>query len=239
MATFVSQVWETTELAEMILLHLPLRDLLLSKRVSKEWYQVHTGSDKIQVALFLKSFNNYTVDFDSQNIPQIRDTRAFMHNGNPIFNPFLNILVDKDHAKHSGTVCLMSDSFINGINAEDDDHPLYGAPEWLATFHEERSSTWRQMVLTQPAPYMYYGWCSGRLIWFFQAGKHIAQDDNGVKVGKIHKMLREHSCYCINCPRIPYEIARWGWNGEDDVEMMDIETTGWEMYEQIKARSMG
>jgi hypothetical protein len=94
------------------------------------------------------------------------------------------------------------------------------------------------MVLAQPAPFKYNAWCSKKQAWFSQAGKCITQDSNGVRAAKVHKLLRDHLTYCVSCPRFYGEISRWGWNGEDDVEMMDIEITGWEMFEEIERRSM-
>ena len=237
MATSASQVWNTTKLLEMNLLHLSLRDLLLSKRVCTWWRLPHEGSEKIQVALFLKSLPNYIVEFDDDNKPHIRHTGAPMQHSSPIFDPFLNMFIHKDDAKYSGKIRLMSDSFINGIDGEDE-HPLYHAPEWLVAFHEERASTWRSMVLIQPAQYEYYGWCSRWLDWFNRAGNLIARDAEGVKVGKIHNLLRQHSKYCVNCPRMPYEISRWGWDGEDEVEVVDIDITGWETFGEIERRAM-
>lgn len=55
MANPQEQVFDTIELLEMILYKLPIRDLLLSQRVSCRWKQVIEGSIKLQQALFIKS----------------------------------------------------------------------------------------------------------------------------------------------------------------------------------------
>lgn len=49
-----AQVLCTTELLEMILLRLPLKDLLLSQRVSPKWQAVIRGSQDLQKALFIR-----------------------------------------------------------------------------------------------------------------------------------------------------------------------------------------
>lgn len=48
-----SKVFSTTELLEAILLQLPMKDVLLSQRVSKEWRDTIVGSTKLRELLFL------------------------------------------------------------------------------------------------------------------------------------------------------------------------------------------
>ena len=46
-------VFNTVELLEAILLFLPIRDVLLAQRISKQWHFTITGSRRLQRALFL------------------------------------------------------------------------------------------------------------------------------------------------------------------------------------------
>lgn len=55
--TAVAKVLSTFELIENILLFLPLRQLLLAKRINKATFDVISGSSNIRGALFLKVRN--------------------------------------------------------------------------------------------------------------------------------------------------------------------------------------
>lgn len=50
----IERVLCTTELLEMILLHLPLKDLLLAQRVSTKWRAIINDSPDLQKALFFR-----------------------------------------------------------------------------------------------------------------------------------------------------------------------------------------
>ena len=50
-----NQVFDTYELLENILLHLAIRDLLLSRRVSQQWQSLIKQSSRLQQALFLQA----------------------------------------------------------------------------------------------------------------------------------------------------------------------------------------
>lgn len=52
MSTPAHQVFNTTELIELVLLQLPVREVLLGQRVSKQWQDTVLGSTKLQQALF-------------------------------------------------------------------------------------------------------------------------------------------------------------------------------------------
>ena len=49
-----AQVFDTTELLEMILYKLPIRDLLFAQRIAKQWKAVIDNSVKLQQALFFR-----------------------------------------------------------------------------------------------------------------------------------------------------------------------------------------
>lgn len=57
------------DLFETILLELPIRDLLLTKRVSKSWAAMQDKSDRIQKAVFLKPFSNKRIYYPDCSKP--------------------------------------------------------------------------------------------------------------------------------------------------------------------------
>lgn len=57
------------DLLETILLELPIRDLLLTKRVSKSWAGMQDKSDRIQKALFLKPFSDKRIYYPDCSKP--------------------------------------------------------------------------------------------------------------------------------------------------------------------------
>ena len=59
-----AKVFDTYELLEDILLHVPLRQLLLVQRVSKTFRQLAQNSLKIQKALFLTPATKKTAEID-------------------------------------------------------------------------------------------------------------------------------------------------------------------------------
>ena len=65
-----SKVLGTYELLENILLHLPLRQLLLAQRVSNAFRDMIINSSKIKNVLFLTSGMDETVEWNSDGNPE-------------------------------------------------------------------------------------------------------------------------------------------------------------------------
>lgn len=72
-----ARVLGTYELLEEIMLHLPLKTLLLSKRVSKAWEDVWTKSHQVQKALFLMPFSDLRIYIDKANVKFSDGSGAF------------------------------------------------------------------------------------------------------------------------------------------------------------------
>jgi len=64
-----AKVFGDFDLLEDILLNLPLRDLLVSKRVCKPWSAMQQQSDRIQKALFLKPFSDMKIYYPDSSTP--------------------------------------------------------------------------------------------------------------------------------------------------------------------------
>lgn len=245
----MSQVWNTVELAEMILLHLPLRDLLCSRNVCRDWRGVHKGSEKIKVVLFLKPYRGYTLSLRNIEIKAADGTnekvRTWMEAANPsntqqnpIFNPFLNPFIHREDMEDEDepSLRLMSDSFVLGFDAEKDD--IFNPSEdMLIEFHGQPEASWRSMLLTQPAARLYLSWCPVIPKFFRSAGEQIAEHAKGVRIGMVYELLREHLKYCVSCHRSPGEIARCQWAGESCTDTISVKSTGWEMFAEIQKRS--
>jgi hypothetical protein len=239
----------------MILLHLSLHDLLLSRRVCTTWRKVHDGFEKIKIALFFKPYGNYTANLqqskssipsDSWTTPKawVASTgRVMVHK--PAINPFLNGFVKTKHVQngaYGSKVYLHNGNFLKGIVSERDDLYLHNRrflkddpeeiqPEWLERFHKDLASSWRRMLFTQPAMSLYSGWCAKHL-------KHFSidctvQDNGGMKVGMVHDMLSKHLKDCESCNIYQTFKRRWIWHAGEDVNHINKDITGWETFKEI------
>lgn len=171
-----AKTFDTYELLESILLHLPLSDLLLSQAVCQRWRDLHADSCRIQTALFKKPIdkdpihvyrdsdrdddNNEDVDYDlflaltdiewphTQSRPQRK----------PTFNPFLPKLVD-------------GNMFANPS--------LDRAKDKTRSFTNPQSS-WRGMQMAQPAIAEVWVGCSTKF-----------GDPRGITVGELTDFLSD------------------------------------------------
>ena len=160
MSTSGVKVFAIPELFETILLQLPVRDLLLAQRVSKEWQDMITTSVQIQQALFFKA----------------KPSKTLAANERPELNPFLETLLNQmeDHPRLLGIEmhadCTRGVKYDRMFVDEDtyDDGPLrgdYSLPPCDHAFHlhveictTERDiypeippkGSWRYMLATNP-----------------------------------------------------------------------------------------
>lgn len=90
----------TYELVEHILLHLPLRQLLLAQKIGKFFRGVINDSVKIKRALFLDSDNAHTVEWYPTPGPKLQPIDRWLLDGDwrasrtadsvrPVLNPFV------------------------------------------------------------------------------------------------------------------------------------------------------
>ncbi|KAK4548988.1 hypothetical protein LTR36_008761 [Oleoguttula mirabilis] len=122
----------TTELVEMILLHLPLPDILLAQRVNRAWRTITTDSPKLQRALFFRPVSDKRLilpnskcgilectgrndcDLDAPGVPDDedirKDDRNHPSNGKERLRPILNPFVAQAYPSLSGDeICLVMD----------------------------------------------------------------------------------------------------------------------------------
>lgn len=88
-ASLHNAVFLTTELLEMILEFLPMRDLLLAQRVTSKWRDVITRSTRMQQKLFFQPKEAKT--FWKCNL---RDTLVRVNADHKLVRSFLSKLVD-------------------------------------------------------------------------------------------------------------------------------------------------
>ncbi|TKA70606.1 hypothetical protein B0A55_06712 [Friedmanniomyces simplex] len=90
---------DTVELLETIILHLPLRDILVLQRVSKQWQAVIQGSRKVKRALFLEPSGD--VKLKTYKTPEWRTTQGRIWRGKMLLNPLIRCFSTRDEAKIS------------------------------------------------------------------------------------------------------------------------------------------
>jgi hypothetical protein len=142
MVSAVDLVWRTTELLENIILFLPLRDLLLAKRISIRFRDVMNESSKVRKALFFEplwevpkaeaivmaAYKQPPSSF--QYLPT--DVASYMVL-NPFFDRFFNSEVCTDHEFHKHPELWTNQSTLMGV--------LTKSPS---------NASWRRMLLLQP-----------------------------------------------------------------------------------------
>lgn len=123
--TFVN-VWAVTEIAENILAHLPMKDLLLAQRVSKAWQELITSSPALQELLFMRPRQSKA----TQNVlPDGMPAREF----NPLLIEHMPMWFSLDEEAYSQSV---------------KDAPWAKTASRLVFLREDAS--WRSMLLAQP-----------------------------------------------------------------------------------------
>ena len=66
----------------------------------------------------------------------------------------------------------------------------------------------------------------------------VAEDeDDFVRIGDVKEALGSRWIFCPNCPIYPDEGNRWHFEGDDDIEMIAEDSTGWKVLEELQRRS--
>jgi hypothetical protein len=122
-----ADIWAIAVVAENILAHLPIKDLLLTQRVSSDWNELIKGSPRLQELLFMRPM-------------QARATRTMSSSSMPVrdLNP---LLVEHMRPWFSG-------------KKEDGTYPSVEDCPWMRTAKRpaflRRGASWRKMLLAQP-----------------------------------------------------------------------------------------
>ncbi|KAL2203373.1 hypothetical protein CC79DRAFT_1222515 [Sarocladium strictum] len=120
-------IWAIAIVAENILAHLPMKDLLLAQRVSSDWNELIKGSPRLQELLFMRPV-------------KARATRTMSSDGMPVrhLNP---LLVEHMSPWFSG-------------KKEDGRDPSVEDCPWMETAKRpaflRHGASWRKMLLAQP-----------------------------------------------------------------------------------------
>lgn len=224
------QVFGTYELLEDVLLHLPLFDLLLAERVSKEFQSIIKRSQKIGQVLFRDPIIANTTmvyrarRFSNNLLNSWYTTDGMRHH--PIVNPFIDCFSKGNEYSghrilHNGFIDMSNDKGQHGI-----------ADERVEAFLRKKAS-WKSTLMLQPPPHIVRftcsnGKCKTRDIGVAKAG--------GVTMNVLRRRLLKHKHKYPVAPVSEDFTTRWWWNGGTSVETLPEGITGWETLEEMRIR---
>jgi hypothetical protein len=133
------------ELLEDILLHLPLKDLLLAQGVCKGWRDLIQDSKKARMALYLEPCSTTRL-FGDPNTFTWRETAT---RNTPKHKPIINPLLSKQIKYRAEIMCVevVHDGFINPTNPVS----LKEAMAAEQTSLHNAAASWRKTLLLQPS----------------------------------------------------------------------------------------
>lgn len=221
-----TRVLELYELAENVLLFLPLQDLLLANRVCKTWHNVITRSDRINKVLFKQPVDDRRISYPHETFKitpgmaqpswRTKDTpdAGVAH---PVINPFIAEKISSE--KYEGSsICR----FLNRVCRSDS---------------IEEGGSWGDLLLTQPpAKKLFFQcrlsriWSPNRILGTFSAESIWPTDSSrGVRLVEIAESVKAHMAKCPECPTELVEMHTC-FHGVRWTKAMDPKvTSGWEM----------
>lgn len=229
-------VFETYELLEHTLLHLPTKDLLLCQRVCKQWRALVQRSRRARKALFI---DHIAPDDDYQDMGDLGRLYGGCHREcqmllmNPLFNTYL------DHNYYSAPTHKIMPMHFGLVNPTNVAHPQARVKAGnMGTY--SKTASWKGMLLTQPPPQ--------RLVLACEEREPFAQYDlqashgHGFRLGEVVEQLRTHWYECPNCrirsteeddlyPEPPASYCTLQVDGH--VETLRSDITGWEVLEKL------
>lgn len=256
---------DITELLERILLHLPLKDLLLAQRVSKGWRDLIQDSQRTKQALFLQGTSDISIVYDQG---QLRDTSlkpAWKTSGNSWLDakPVLNPLISRHTGSGPGyrtenqAVHIVHEGFVDPANPKGRTQKM---KDRLRAVHLHLpEASWRRMMVLQP-PVSKLQCCCMRLL---QVGHRVdviaaqSKDGHMLTLDEMVHSIRMHWLGCKRCREpddevflamlmdLHYENAGlvkparkvWTYFGDDDTDLVHPNITGWEMLAEFARRS--
>ena len=247
------QVLSIVELAEEIMLHLPLKDLLLAQQVSRHWQSVWEGSVKIQRALFLEPMRGFLItreegtepknDMNGENFDVWKAGPAIKLKHQPLLNPFLSRYVQRG-SPEVGRGCEPNESpltytYVTSVHTS---NPLYGQHAFKKWSAHYRTSTLSRMSILQPAADALDGLCDKSqdetLPW--PAPYAMSTRDSYATVADFRRGCMNHWADCPDCPVSLEgdEEACWHWDGETDVRFVEVDEifSGWEILAEMEKR---
>ena len=168
----------------------------------------------------------------------------------PILNPFLNDL--RSDSYYAGKGGLVHDEFVVPANLRDlqDLGPQRAA---ISAFHDKRNVLFHMLPI-QPAARSYTTHCvpCTRDEEFGPGFGPSGEDSPAlckkyevceIKSNKVNKFARvgdmkrawgAHSIHHPACPVWLDDDMHWDWDGDDDVQIVDVSITGWEMWYKLQ-----
>lgn len=218
----------TYELLEQVLLHLPVKDLLLSQRVAKGWRDLVQRSGRIRRALFLDdSFSTGTVLDEKTMLWHMTSRTAgdYEHALFPLINPILNTFFTKIQEGLRDKE-LLHDGLVAPRNASD--------PNARLNHHElarhTRMASWKRLHMFQPHL------CKLR-IYCAEGGAHYesCQLGSNLRSAEVIEGLRRHWYECPNCPLRPTNTTPFSdLNGDYNFKRLPSDITGWAVLGELQ-----
>ena len=121
--------------------------------------------------------------------------------------------------------------FINPAQVDDpaqEEHPYRGD----VALHRPDSSL-HHMLIMQPATYEVFAIC---MATSDHEPKLTVVSNDGVRIGVVKRSYGKHWLECSGCPVYPNEENRWRWLGDEVVERIHVDMTGWEVWCELKRR---
>ncbi|CAK4030492.1 f-box domain [Lecanosticta acicola] len=235
------RVLELYELAETILLYLPLQDLLLANRVCKTWHDVMERSDKINKVLFKQPMDDRRISYPHETFklapgmtqPSWR-TKDTPDSGvaYPAINPFIAKSIRE--GPYYGTSIH---SFLVKVCPRDG--------QACATLRWGDGGSWATMLLTQPPAKKLFYQCRASRMWSpnyilgtFSADSIWPPDSRrGVELGEIAESLKTHMGKCPECPNDLPKMTTCFHGVRHTQAVQASITTGWEMLALLEWRT--
>ncbi|KAK4542580.1 hypothetical protein LTR36_006628 [Oleoguttula mirabilis] len=216
------------ELLECTLLHLPLKDLLLAQCVSKVWRNLIQDSKRAKQVLFLEATSESEIFYDVSGSAW-KTAAGIELPGNPVVNPLLHPHINywQWQANEMGSVRILHEGFINPVNPRCPGKKMVSTSRAL----HRATASWRSMVLLQPRASMIELYCTDSADTADPS--FLVHNPEGVTLGEVVQRLRDHWHICPNCPYEEDFDNCWEFTGDEDVDVVRPDITGWEMMAEF------
>jgi len=212
-------VLNTYELLEHILLHLPLRDLLLAEGVCMTWRIFIRESAPISMALFRKTKEQLDVVgkrvYSTNDAPatvEWTDTATGTRFPVPLLNPFMASVFREEGVHQKLLSALLFRNTVGGLGQ--------------AFYHE--AASWGRMLPRQPVQSNYTISCM-----IPGAGVNTVKADKApITLGDLSDGLRKHIINCKKCDGcgVGYHVTGLAMAGMST----DISMSGWQLLEETR-----
>lgn len=245
------------KLRERILLHLPLKDILFSQRMCKQWRRHVQSSTPIKQVLFLEPYATTRLEWTDKPERLMEwprpakhgtyfideDTGAAKENtGKAVLNPLIQQYTKYGELKLEGLIIPEKANFYDG--------GLDCIKRNLYAVHACQSASWRQMLYIQPAQRRMQFLCKHTEGGSDEGSERLfVSSPNVLRLGDIVTQLRDH--WLRECPDClswrdgdcfdeeedeDGEIRRWGCYALTATDPVKADITGWDMLAGFRRR---